>query len=473
MRSMALMLALAGTAAGPAPGDRADRIHSVTDIAHDFSFYFDGRFAANYLSPGDVDARCWATLHKVDLANANLLVLQSGGTPCPYTAEDVGAVRKFLEGGGGVVALGDYALFRKETEYRLNELARAFGAEFTTVAAKAPLKAAPEPEAESVKTYGGKTIDLKTPAEWSILVRDAAERVVAARRTVGRGKLLLVSRALSGRQPDAKDPINAEWWKPLLRDLASGKGVTPGRNVPLMPPENRTEREGLTLKHTDYLRSCADAIVEIYVQVRPAMERLLGVPPSRGMLAGLILLPTGGGGFSSGREIGLGVWWGDFPDRKYGMVELLGHEATHSWVHPFAEPMWNEGIATYVGIRLGQELGHAKEADATLKGWIDGARRHDPDMKKLDIASGKGIPHEVAMAKPMWIFEELRKEKPDILARYFQAKRRLIDPSKMKQFTADDSVVVLGVAAGRDLFPWFQSLGIQVDRSRASVVVKE
>ena len=46
------------------------------------------------------------------------------------------------------------------------------------------------------------------------------------------------------------------------------------------------------------------------------------------------------------------------------------------------------------------------------------------------------------MAKPIWIWERLRKEKPDVLARYFQAKRRLIDPSKVKQYTADDSVAV-------------------------------
>ena len=41
------------------------KIHSVTDISHTFSFYFDGRFAMNYIHPlGGADARNWATLHK-------------------------------------------------------------------------------------------------------------------------------------------------------------------------------------------------------------------------------------------------------------------------------------------------------------------------------------------------------------------------------------------------------------------------
>ncbi len=53
------------------------------------------------------------------------------------------------------------------------------------------------------------------------------------------------------------------------------------------------------------------------------------------------------------------------------------------------------------------------------------------------------------MGKPMWIFERLQKgRRPhDIVARYFQAKRRLVDPKKMTEYTADDSVAVLSVAA--------------------------
>ena len=60
----------------------------------------------------------------------------------------------------------------------------------------------------------------------------------------------------------------------------------------------------------------------------------------------------------------------------------------------------------------------------------------------------------------------VRKEKPDILARYFQLKRRIVDPAKRARYTADDSVEVLSRAMGRDLFPWFVSLGISVDKSR-------
>ncbi len=445
-------------------------VHAMTDISHEFTFYFDGRFGKNYVTPrGGRDARNWGTLHECDLNRVNLLVLQSGATPCPYPPKDIAAVRRFLKAGGGVLVLGDYTVFRKEKRYRLNELVRSFGAEFVRPAAKKPLKAAAELKAKEVRTYGGKTIRLEKPKDWDLLICDVEGKVVMARRKIGKGALLVASRALAGRKPDASDPINARWWQPLLQRLAAGKDVDRRRAPRSAMPENKIEKKGLRIECSDYLQPMAEEIFSIYSQCRPALERIMGVPPAEGMLANLILLPTGGGGFSSGRAIGLGVFWGGFPDKKYGMVELLGHEATHAWVLPFAEPMWNEGIATYVGILLGRELGYEKEANATLKNWIKGARRHDPEMKKLCLRNKSKVSHAVRMAKPMWIWEQLRKEKPDVLQRYFQTKRKMIDPAKRRRYTEDDCVAVLSLAMGRDLFPWFRSLGIDVDRERTDI----
>ena len=69
----------------------------------------------------------------------------------------------------------------------------------------------------------------------------------------------------------------------------------------------------------------------------------------------------------------------------------------------------------------------------------------------------------------MWIFEELRKEEPQIISRYFQAKRRMIDPDRQNSYTADDSVAVLSNAVGRNLFAWFLKLNIDVDPSRTKI----
>jgi len=458
--------------AGPASSNQSHRIHCVTDISHEFTFYFDGRFGRNYVADNGIDVRNWGTLHKYDFSNVNLLILQSSASPCPYLPEDVEAVRKFLEEGGGVVILGDYSLFREETNYRLNTLVERFGAEFVNESATKPLRGCSILEREEIDSYSPKIIKLDESADWEVLVEDAQDRAVMARRRVGKGHLIVASRSLCGHKPDASDPINDAWWKPLLRQITANKPVDPKRRPRNQMPENKTQRQRLPIQYSDYMKSHADAIYAVYDKCFSVIREVMGVPPSEGMLTNLILLPTGGGGFSSGSSIGLAAWWGDFPEKKYGMVELISHESTHSWVHPFTEPMWNEGIATYVGILVGRRMGLAEDANSTLAGWLRDARKHDKDMTKCDLANGEDVPHAVRMAKPMYIFEQLRKEKPDIVALYFQTKRRLATPEKINKYTADDSVAVLSIAMGRDLFPWFQSLGITVDRSTAQIEIE-
>ena len=465
-------LCLTISLAEPASAAQSNRIHCVTDISHEFTFYFDGRFGRNYVADNGIDVRNWGTLHKYDFSNANLLILQSSASPCPYLPEDIEAVQKLLEEGGGVVVLGDYSLFRREPNYRLNVLAKHFGVEFVNESAIKPLRGCSILEGEEIESYSPKIIKLDESVDWEILVKDAKDRAVMVRRHLGKGHLVVASRSLCGRKPDASDPINDVWFKPLLRQITANKPVDPQRRPRHQMPENKTQRKRLPIQYSDYMKSHADAIYAVYDQCFPVIQEVMGVPPSEGMLTNLILLPTGGGGFSSGSSIGLAAWWGNFPEKKYGMVELISHESTHSWVHPFIEPMWNEGIATYVGILVGRKMGLTKDADSTLAGWLRGAKKHDKDMTKYDLANGRNVPHVVRMAKPMYIFEQLRKEQPDIVARYFQTKRKLATPDKIKKYTADDSVAVLSIAIGRDLFLWFRSLGITVDRSKAQIEIE-
>jgi hypothetical protein len=449
--------------------DQVGRIHSVTDISHEFTFYFDGRFGKNYVMPNGIDVRNWGTLHKYDFTHVNLLILQSSATPCAYLPEDIRAVQGFLKQGGACVVLGDYALFRAQEQYGLNALVQQFGAEFVNQTAEKPLQGLSCLENEEIQSYSPKTISMENDRGWDILIRDAQGNPVMAQQPVGRGTLVVASRALCGHKPDASDPINAQWWKPLLQRISASKPVDPQQRPRHQMPENQTQRQRLPIQYSDYMKPYADAIYAVYDECFPVIQSVMGVPPSEGMLTRLILLPTGGGGFSSGSSIGLAAWWGKFPEKRYGMVELISHESTHSWVHPFVEPMWNEGIATYVGILVGRRLGLAEDANATLDGWISRAKQHDPDMTRYDLAQGKDMPHVVRMAKPMWIFEELSKEKPNIVARYFQTKRKLATPKTMKTYTADDSVAVLSIAMERDLYGWFQSLGIKVDRSKTAM----
>jgi hypothetical protein len=378
-------------------------IHSVTDISHEFTFYFDERFTNTYVETDKTwQARNWGTLHKCDLRNANLLILQSGATACPYTHADIAAVSQFLAEGGGVAVLGDYCTFRGESAYRLNELIQPFDATFVQDRAVQPLVAAHELNVPAVFTFGGGT--LVAGPEWRVLVRDQNRSPVMIHRRVGPGSMLVCSRALAGQDPDAPEPVNQELWRNLLVDISRGKPVTPGHGPSAQFSDNVENRDGIQVRFSDYLQPSADAVFGVWSRTRPVLIQLMGIEPSPGMIENLILIATAGGGFSGGRDIAVGAWWGGFPDEKYGMIELLSHEATHSWVLPHSEPMWNEGIATYVGIQAGSVLGCESESKSTLAGWIEAARRLDPEFTRFDLASegpGNDVPHDVRMGKSM------------------------------------------------------------------------
>lgn len=443
------------------------RIHSMCDVSHEFTFYMDGRFAKQYIGEG-VDARNWGTLHKLDLANVNLLVLSSGPGPVPYAAESIAHVRRFVEAGGAVVILGDRPRGESAYAFHIQTLAAAFRASFLEERGEKPLKPAAALKAEEVEYYGGGV--LQVPAGWTVLIADARGRPVMARGEIGKGFVLIASRGLFGHRPDASDPINAEWIKPLLVNLVQNRPVDRAHPPKSQSAELSHRVDDLTVEYHEGTKVFADGIVEEYKIVKKHLEEITGVPPSKGNLTHLLMLPTGGGGFSSGQRIAIGAWWGDYPRNRYPMIELISHEAGHSWVLPYPEPVWNEPIATYLGIEVGRRLG-MKQATETLERAIARARKSDPEMNRVDI-SRKDAPNDVVWGKTYWIFEQLRaKYGKDAMATYFQAKRRMLQPGR-KGYTLDDCVAVWSAAVGEDLFPWFLSLGISVDRARTGLAAE-
>lgn len=457
-----------------APSADLQPIHAVADLGHEFTFYADGRFHRQYL-PGEPVAMSWGSLFNFDLANANLLILLGCDPRLGYTQKDIDAITHFLNEGGGVLLLGSA---RSEPQ---NALARQFGATFGPPAAR-PLKPGAPPVSGAV-AGGGDTLKLAAPSEWEALVMDANNAPVLAIRKMGKGILVVGARGLAGQNPDASDNINAEWWQPLLWKAASGKTVDPKKPFESRGPGQLEYKEQLgqiTLRYSDYLKPYAKAMSDIYLRCRPVIEKRMGVPLSDGMASEIALLATGGGGFSSGQLLGLAVFWGDFPAREDSMIEFITHESVHSWVLPFPE-VWNEPIATYVGNLVMIDMGHKDEAEKRINQTIQRAARWDPTMKVYDLL-GKGPDsarelrggegNDMHWGKTFWVLEQLRKANPNILAEYFQAKRRLVTPDKLKTYDIDTTVAVLSIAMKRDLFPWFCEHGIPVDPARSVVPLK-
>lgn len=452
--------------------NREVKIHAVTDLSHEFSFYADGRFHKQYL-PGHKGVTNWCSLPNQDLSNANLLILLASNDRLKYTKEDVGTIKSFLENGGGVV------IFGSEGSTAQNELLQNFGVEFTAPATL-PLNLVDSNDPQVIEGNTASVLKLEAPKDWKIVVKDGSKEAVMVRKPIGKGNLLVSSRALAGSHPSAKDSINKDLWKPLLLEIASGKNIDPEkpfRGCGIRDLENKKDHGGFVLSYNDYLEPYAAAMVDVYKRSLPSIEKRMGVPLSPGMASHITLLATGGGGFSSGNTIGLAVWWGGFPDREDGMIEFLTHEAVHSWVLPYPE-VWNEPIATYVGNLVMMDMGYKEEALKRIQNTIDRAKKHDPTMKIYDlqgntIEKGKelsdGEKNDIHWGKSFWVLDQLRKENPSVISDYFKLKRQYAKSGSIKKYGMDETVALLSKAMKKDLFPWFNSLGITVDEGRSEI----
>lgn len=437
-------------------------VHSISDISQEFTFYMDGRFHAQYLKDVGRDERNWGSLHRLDLSNANLLVLSEGDPHVPYSESSVAHIERFVDEGGTVLLMADGG----ETMPPEAAVAARFGARLDARRAATPPRfAVDKPNGPRIDYRGGRSFEIGL--DWTPIVVDAHGEPLLAKRRHGKGWFLLGSRGLFGHQPDAKDPINAAWVTPLLVELAAAKPIDPRKPHRGAFAEHARAVGPLTLEYTDGTQPYADSIAKEYDLVRPHLVALTGVEPSPGMIARLLVLPTGGGGFSSGERIAIAAWWGDYPKQRYPMVELIAHEAGHSWVLPHPEPLWNEPIATYLGIQVGKRL-DMPEAQRTLEAQLAAGRKHDPDWTKVDPLA-PDAPRDLVWGKSYHVFEELeRRHGPEALAKYFTTKRALVAKDR-RAYTMDDCVAVWSRAVDVDLYPWFRSLAFAVDAAKSDL----
>lgn len=461
------------TAGGYCQKDKPEiTVHAVTDLAHEFTFYADHRFYTQYL-PNQKGVTNWCNLYNFDFSNANLLILPGCDDRIAYSDKDIAAISRFLKSGGGVVVMGSV---RSKSQ---NELIKTFGTEFTAEA-KQPMNASEKLPKTVIESKGGSVLTFEKPAKWEVLIRDSAQKAMMARTKVGKGTLLVASRSLAGSNPNAKDSINKEIWKPLMISAASGKKIDDSLEFTELGIENleyNDDHGTFRLSYNEYMKPFAAAMVDVYKRSLPYIEKRMGVPLSPGMASQVTLLATGGGGFSGGTVVALAVWWGGFPEREDGMIEFLTHESVHSWVLPFAE-VWNEPVATYVGNLVMIDMGHVDEGMKRIQKTIERASKIDPEMKNYDlqgnlIGTGRelndGEKNNIHWGKSFWVLEELRREKPDIIAGYFRLKRKYSAGGTITRYDINNTVALLSMAMGRDLFGWFNGYGIPADRSKAEV----
>ena len=123
------------------------------------------------------------------------------------------------------------------------------------------------------------------------------------------------------------------------------------------------------------------------------------------------------------------------------------------------------------------DMGYPEEGLKRINAQIESARRFDPNMDKYDLdgtdRNGNKVEaagmREIHWGKTYYIFELLRVKHPDFLARYFQMKRFLISRKKITRYDIHNTVAVMSLALGEDLFGFFNSKGIKADPAKAEI----
>jgi hypothetical protein len=223
-------------------------------------------------------------------------------------------------------------------------------------------------------------------------------------------------------------------------------------------PEKTSELGALTVRYGAALSVRVGFMTSVYPFITAQLESMMGVRNVSTL--SLVALATGGGGYSGGDEIGVGILTDDKP-----VFGVLAHELTHSFQRPGGEPTWmGEGWGTLSAFRVQTAYGYDMRNDRQT--YETQFRAVDPDGQTMDLSTSEhaneaGYPSIPAyMGKCMWVVESLEQMyRADLMRRYFVLARKY----PLLRGTATGQVIYrLSAAAGRDLHPYFQSIGTTV-----------
>lgn len=450
-----------------------NKIHALGDISHQFSYYTKNDFVPHYLKDhqGKIN---WGTLYDNDTTNINLIFLLECHPFTPYTNEDVQYLTSFMESGGTVFLLG------KEGKNPQNDLAQKFGAKFSNKA-QAPLRG------ES-GIHGKKVFNAKIPAcfmrlddeeEWEILVTDQKKRPVLARKTIGKGYVIIGSRALVGSNQN--ESINRAWITPLLEESCSKKPINPDASFDIkdiISMGNSKVIDNIEYQYPDYLRPHVEMIIKTHGKCIIAADKFIPLPAYAEERLYMISLTSSDTLMSLGEYVmATGVFWGGYPKDQTSMANLITNRLIKSRLLPHRE-IWHEPIATYATLQAMSSMGYSNFAKERIASTVAKARRYDPKMVKFnpylqagenDAKLSKNQQEDVLWGKSYLIFEELKKMDSGFLAKYFKMKRQLLPQDSDYQYTLEDTIAVMGRALNKDLFPLFAKYGIKADPGRASI----
>ena len=209
-----------------------------------------------------------------------------------------------------------------------------------------------------------------------------------------------------------------------------------------------------------------------YLDISSPLEFLRKVEP--GTKLSVKVRAAKAGGLSGGTSVSVPVM-----GKKHKPAGVFSHEVGHKLLGG-VNGSASEAFAEWLNCRGLRATGHVDVAEEKMNQYLTHFREVDPVGKELDIVDRLSDTQErkACMGKWMWILSELeRKYGDDFIKRYVKclrsglelsgSHRKIVDGKSVK-ISMDDIVHFMSKAAGEDLVPWFQELGITVRKLAVS-----
>lgn len=446
----------------------------LIDQSHDYTFLWEWKFGSDYLSRiGIKYSTNLATLDSTvnpDLFKFDAILIPQVWSNAEFLPEEIENLKEFVSRGGGLL-LNGVAYEKPDTsDFPMYRLAKEFGVHYDPdIAALPSFKIFEHEITNGVTEYQTEANIIGTmtvPAEWDTLLTDSRGKIIGAAGIYGKGRVMafadhfLINWDVTHNHAFVENIV--KW---LSANLA-------GRDSSFHPvskiyPENIIKQGVVSYKYAKNLEQRTMFLHDKYDSVMVFLEESMGVDCIYDLI--IIALASGGGGYSGGQEVGIGVLASD----EFTLA-VFAHELTHSHQHPGGEPGWmGEGWAVMSAERTLRKFGGKYEiwAQNEYQSCMDLFHQNDPMGKMLDLdAYGSSAPIAAYTGKFMWLIEDLESKYGneleygnDFMRRYFKLRRKYYDPTRHGQISTQKSIYFLSWAAGEDLFMYFKTKRTRVD----------
>lgn len=412
----------------------------------------------------------------------NVVVIPAGSPNMQqFLPAEIDVIRKFVNNGGGVIFIAERPANADIAEkWSFNKLLNVFGA--TVLHTR-------------TQTETGNFAELKLSKEWVPYKNEKGEGTVRARRTFGKGRVMILENdAVICHSRDAAGEVK-EATKKRLQELvswvAAGKPPVGGNHT--MPqsrsggggifPDQETRADGIVAYYT---KNQIPELLQVVKDDLPKVtewlyQRLPSTKPDEPIT--FILSAGNGGGWAVNARLPKEV--GIISNSRIGVIGIFGHEQAHTMRGPVnakgtfgASPAHDLSGEAHAGWFQGKVTAqfNEKARERENRNCNDILRDREKflafDFSKhyqnySDPRFNKGFD----WSKLWWVWQKLDdKYGPTWYPRWYWVRANRWQDSNGKKQTWDETIEDMSIAVGEDLFPFFKSIGTTLDKDRFAEV---